>query len=364
MVSRKRDRSWRAALLVGVLAVDGASAQETKRSGRFVEINPEVRYSVSRALNYLVRHQNRSDSFRLDRFPVAENALAGLAFLAGGFTETGGDKKFSDGIRKCTTTLLSLQNPMGYFYDKHSRMYGHGFATLFLAELYGMCGDRDAKIREALKRAIRVIEKSQIAEGGWDYDPAARFGGKQKNFVISDTSITVCQTMALRAARNLGVRVDPLVISRARRYIARAQNPDGGFSYRTSGRYGHGESAFPRSAAGVCILYSLGDYSSNAMKNGIRYLEKNYTELSNPFAYYAQYYCSQAMFQVGGRRWREYYPWIRGVLAKEQEDDGSWKSGALAGFGLVSMEPSKVQTTSMALIVLQLPYRYLPIHER
>ena len=368
MATEKREVGWCATLLVSLLASGVGLAQEARPSGssrRFPELTSELRYSVLRALNYLVSHQKRTNSFLSDRYPVAENALVGLAFLTGGYTEKEGGKDYAKSIQKCTTTLLSLQNRQGYFRDRHSRMYGHGFATLFLAELYGMSGERSAQVRNALKRAIHVIEKSQSKEGGWDYEPGVRFGGEPPT--SSDTSITVCQTMALRAAKNLGLEIDLRVIQRAKSYILKAQNSDGGFSYRTGIRYARGESGFPRSAAGVCILYNLGQHSRpevrQALRRGVRYLEKHYTDLSNPFAYYAQYYCSQAMFQVGGRHWREYFPWIRGVLLREQEDDGSWRAGHPA-FSILSMETNKAQTTAMALIVLQLPYRYLPIHER
>jgi hypothetical protein len=64
------------------------------------------------------------------------------------------------------------------------------------------------------------------------------------------------------------------------------------------------------------------------------------------------------MFQVGGRRWDEYYAWIRARLIADQREDGSWRATALQS------EKNAAQTTAMALIVLQLPYRLLPIHER
>ena len=43
-------------------------------------------------------------------------------------------------------------------------MYSHGFATLFLAEIYGMTGDE--QVKEKLQRAVRLIEKTQNPEGG------------------------------------------------------------------------------------------------------------------------------------------------------------------------------------------------------
>ena len=161
----------------------------------------------------------------------------GLAFLAGGYTDQAGPAEFTEALKQITAKLLGYQNEAGYFDDGNkSRMYGHGFATLFLAELYGMSLERDQDIRGNLRRAIDVIEKSQSSEGGWDYHPALQFHRDlplsrepPTLHAYSDTSITVCQTMALRAARNLGLEVSEAVVARAQKYITSAQNPDGGF---------------------------------------------------------------------------------------------------------------------------------------
>jgi hypothetical protein len=262
-------------------------------------------------------------------------------------------------MKRGTKALLDRQNRSGYFEDGRSQMYGHGFATLYLAELYGASGSDDATLRLALERAIQVIESSQADTGGWDYAPAPQFVSSTDTFGASDTSITVCQTMALRAARDLGIKVDARVIAKARRYIGEAQNDDGGFCYRKQGRlsqYPFGSSSFPRSAAGVCILYSLGNYNSESIKRGFDYLYENYRwPWSNKFPFYAQYYCAQAMFQAGGRYWAESFPWARKALLEWQSSDGSWRAPP---------QENDVQATAMALIVLQLPYRFLPIHER
>jgi hypothetical protein len=346
-------------LAAGARALAEEPAGRDDRRAVRAEITSELRLGVSRGLQHLLSRQRESGDFD-DVHPVAVNALAGLAFLSGGYTERTGPLPYATAMRRGTAALLARQNDSGYFDDGRSLMYGHGFATLYLAELYGASGSDDPAVRRALERAIQVIEGSQADSGGWDYAPAPRFGSFAGSFGTSDTSITVCQTMALRAARDLGIKVDDQVIAKARTYIGKAQNPDGGFNYRSHGRLGRypfgASSAFPRSAAGVCILYSLGNYNSEAIKKGFDYLNESYRfPWSNKFPYYAQYYCSQAMFQAGGRYWAEYFPWARKALLEAQLPDGSWRAPPQENDG---------QATAMALIVLQLPYRFLPIHER
>ncbi|MGC4003656.1 MAG: hypothetical protein QM811_11230 [Pirellulales bacterium] len=71
----------------------------------------------------------------------------------------------------------------------HGPMYGHGFATLFLSECYGMTRRDD--LREKLSKAVRLIVTTQNPEGGWRYQP-------QRD--DADISVTICQIMALRCA--------------------------------------------------------------------------------------------------------------------------------------------------------------------
>jgi squalene cyclase len=320
------------------------------------EITSELRLSVQMGFEFLIKRQSVSGTFD-STFPVAANALAGIAFLAGGYSEKNGPTEYTQALKRDIEWLLANQNADGYFDDGSSRMYGHGFATLFLAELYGTSGCQNQAVRQALERAIRVIEGSQCPNGGWDYDPAPGYRGRSAQYATGDTSITVCQTMALRAARNLGLLIEAKVVDGALKYIKNAQNSDGGFCYRHSFESVFREpSTFPRSAAGVCILYSLGSYNSESIQRGFRYLDQNYRfPWSNAFPYYAHYYSAQAMFQAGGKHWAEYFPWIRKSLLKEQQPDGSWRA---------NLQENSMQATAMALIVLQLPYRFLPIHER
>jgi hypothetical protein len=327
----------------------GVTRAGGRSSVRGSEITREARLAILKGFKYLTTNMKKSGRFSgTDDYPVAGEALGGLAFLAGGHTDEEGEH--TEAVRNAVANLLRYQDEHGYFTDGQSKMYGHGFATLFFAELYGMTGDRAQTVRRALKNAITLIERSQDQYGGWDYEPSPGGG--------SDTSITVCQAMALRAARNLGIEVDAGVVRKARDFIRRAQNADGGFRYRIMGGTPLGRgSQFPRSAAGVCILHALSSSTQDEtarLKIGFDYLLANYRGF-NQFPYYADYYCAQALFQAGGRHWAEYYPSLRDKLIGKQQADGSW-----SGWGM-EVTP---QATAMALIALQVPLRYLPIVER
>ena len=115
------------------------------------------------------------------------------------------------------------------------------------------------ELREKLSKAVRLIVNSQNREGGWRYLPQR---------ADADISVTVCQVMALRAARNAGINVPRDTIDRSIEYVKRCQNPDGGFMYTLQG----GESAFARSAAALVALYSAGIYEGPVINKGLTYL--------------------------------------------------------------------------------------------
>lgn len=224
-------------------------------------------------------------------------------------------------------------------------MYGHGFAALFLGEIYGM-NPEDDRVRDALVRAVQLIQNSQNQEGGWRYNPVPN---------DADVSVTICEIMALRSARNAGIKIEKETIDRAVQYVRDCQNPDGGFRYMISA----GPSAWPRSAAGVASLYYAGIYQDDAIDRGLEYLVRNASPDgagpgSQTHYFYGHYYAVQAMYLAGGDRWTKWWPAIRDELVAKQDDMGAWSDYQ---FG-------QAYSTAMSLIILQMPKRYLPIFQK
>ena len=327
------------------------------------EITPEVGDAVRRGLAYLAENQLADGSFSGDRYGrnVAVVSLACLAFMSDGHMP--GRGAYGDNVRRGLEFILNNTADNGLIAadSSHGPMYGHGFATLFLGEVYGMtAGGGDTQLsnrtHEALLKAVRLIEQSQNEEGGWRYNPTP---------FDADTSVTICQVMALRSARNAGIRVDKKVIDSAVEYIRRCQNADGGFRYQA----GFGPSAFPRSAAGVATYFYAGieDYAEEIpiqrIRDGLGYIMQSGAPGSGGARqyhyFYGHYYAAQAMFLAGGTQWGEAYwktwwPAIRAELLDTQLPDGSWPDTSVgSAYG-----------TSMALIVLQMPNRYMPIFQR
>jgi hypothetical protein len=60
------------------------------------------------------------------------------------------------------------------------------------------------------------------------------------------------------------------------------------------------------------------------------------------------------MYLAGGERWKNWWPAIREELIAKQNADGTW----------TDQQIGDAYGTAMALIVLQMPKRYLPIFQR
>lgn len=310
-------------------------------------VRPETRKAIEAGLTYLAGQQNEDGSFGRGSYArnVAICGLAGMAFMAHGSTP--GRGPHGDVVTGCAAHIMNNCRESGFIISpgavSHGPMYGHGFATLFLADVYGM--HPDPAVRDKLEAAVKLIIATQNDEGGWRYEP------KRQD---ADISVTICQVMALRAARNAGIFVPNDTIDRCIEYVKRSQNPDGGFMYQLSQP---GESQFPRSAAGVVAFYNAGIYEGEELERGLEYLMQH-VPTSDAFNrdahfFYGHYYAVQAFWQAGGLRWQRWYPAIHDVLLARQKPDGSW-------FDQISPEYG----TAMACIVLQMPSNYLPIFQR
>jgi hypothetical protein len=237
-------------------------------------------------------------------------------------------------------------------------MHGHGYATLALAEAYGMFGVRRGnddgapghQLGDALRRAVSCIESSQIGDGGWGYTPTE---------ASHEGSITICQLQALRSARNAGIAVKSTTIHRAVDYVKKSQNDDGSFAYSHSER----RSSVALTAAALATLNALGEYDSPVVKRGMEYLSRNF-EASlrvGEWYYYGNTYAAQAFFQAHDPRlWDRFFPLLRDDLLAKQRDDGAWDDPV----GTPFKKYGAVYSTACALLILQIPFRYLPIFQR
>lgn len=250
--------------------------------------------------------------------------------------------------------------------DGLSRMHGHGFATLALAQAWTMSPTdaRGARIARALPLAVECIEASQGSEGGWWYEP--------RRSLEHEGSITITMAQALRGARHAGVRVDTGTIARAVDYVKRSQKEDGSFRYALA----DSSSSVALTAAAIATLEAAGTHGGKELEEGYDWLfralaarEATGGEEPNPLdrsgwkqsdkrlycRFYERLYVAQCLWQHADpqvfARWNTNE--TRRVVTT-QLADGSWHDPQ---FG-------DAYATAMCCLFLEVPLGLLPIFQR
>lgn len=375
------------ALLMGTALAGGDDSADTKSAASKDELLTRAARIAEDGLRYLASQQNDDRSFSVEqgedatRAQLAVTALASLAFMSGGSTM--GRGPYKDQVRGSIEYLLDHQVDKpppgqgagrvgemehGYFVvesDSTSKMHGHGFATLAVAQAYGTLSidpsygesagpkarEDQRRMRRSLVAAVNLICRSQSEQGGWYYQPYDN---------DHEGSMTVLMVQALRASRNAGIEVPKSVIDRAIRYIHKSQRPeDGAFRYHLNSP----QVSFALTAAAVATLNAAGSYDTDVIDKGIEYMRRHDPVL-NPdqwqadqnFPYYGRLYAAQAYYVFHDRRlWEEWHRRIvRNLENRQDQRTGHFEGG----------QYGRVYATAVSCLVLQLPFQYLPIFQR
>jgi hypothetical protein len=338
-----------------VLAVVTAPRASSSEELYPKHIDARTQKSIERGLDYLAKTQSRDGNWNASSdgaaYPTVMASLAGMAFLANGNTPSRGP--FAENVRRAELFVMGSSRPGGLITDPAESngrsMYGHGFSMLFLSTVYGM--ETEPRTREALKKVVTdgidLTARAQSAVGGWTYIPG---GG-------DEGSVTVTQMQGLRAASNAGFTVPKGTVEKAVKYLEMCRTPEGGIRYAA---YSGGGPRLAISAAAICTLYNAGEYDSRLAEACLAYvwaqfeLNREQWSKGGGHDFYTHLYASQAFYQAGDQYWDDYFPRIRDHLLRTQKPDGSWDGDGIG----------PVYGTSVALIILQLPYKFVPIFQR
>ena len=370
MADRTRSwRSFRALLLTALLALSPQPAPRAVAAtpGPVLPelVSRETQAAINKALEYLARTQRHDGSWSTGNYggnSATMTSLAAIAMMANGSTPEEGP--YARNVTRAMEYVLNqARREDGLICGAASgrSMYDHGFSMLFLAQCYGaeINPAYEERLHGVLTRAVELTAKSQSnlgkrlnGAGGWYYSPEAR---------TDEGSVTVTQLQALRACRNVGIKVPTRTIERAVAYLRHCQMRDGGICYSANSR---SSSRPPISAAALACFYAAGIYDRREGDTGVEAnmvsrLWKYMAPHTEPGRiesgmwghwYYMNFYLAQALYQRGDEDWGAYYLAIQKRLLSEQNIDGSWSGGV-----------GSVYRTSIALTILQLPYNYLPI---
>jgi len=297
----------------------------------------EIDETYRKGLLFLAESQEEAGCWT-DSSYGSQPGVVGMTILA--FLARGDDPEFGPYrlyVKRAMDFLLKQQNQeTGYI---GSSMYNHGFATLALAEAYGLTND--LRLGPALEKASKLIVSSQKSnpKGGWRYSPDSQ---------DADSTISGAQLVALFAARNAGIKVPEEAIEKGKAFLLSCQDTNGGFGYTAASG-----ANLPRSAIGSLILSLAKDTNTDAYRNSVEFLKENSQFGDQGHKYYSLYYTSQAMFRASPSMWNTWNSQNFKRLQSTQTENGSWNGNYGQTFA-----------TSAALLSLALNYRYLPIYER
>lgn len=339
-----------AVALVAVCATGRAAPEPPRRDE--VKVDEKTETVIKNALRWLATKQLPNGAWgstgEEQRHPVAMTGYVLLTFMAAGHLP--GEGEFGKNVSAGTQYLLDNVRPEGTFTDRNNGqyMYGHGIASIALAEVYGQT--KSPQMRPKLEKVIKLIIAAQNREGGWRYRPVAS---------DADISVTVLQVVALRAAKNGGIDVPQKTIDDAVRYVKNCQHaPSGGFAYQP-GR----DPGYARTAAAIYSLQVCGLYDDPMVKKGSEYLIKNFQRNDQWFTY-GNFYAAPAQYMIGGETWAKWYSQLKDVLLKNGTALGGdryyWEPKLDASHGGVG----PVFSTAVYTMILAMPYHYVPLYQR
>lgn len=311
--------------------------------------NPKWEKAIKKGLDWVKNTQSSRGHWTAGTYPTAMTALAGTALICSGSTTTQGP--YTKPIKKCVDYLTNKCRTNGMIGDPltdNRYTYGHGFAMLFLSQVLGEEEDaeRREELVEVLKKAVDFSAKAQTNSGGWGY-VSARDGSQ-----FDEGSTTITQVQGLRGCRNAGIPVPAEVIERAKKYIYKCRNPDGGISYSSRNR---GSSRPAITAAALAALYNAGENDKKRTGPMAAYCKKNLHNLGGRYGHwhYTYLYYSQVVYRNGRKLWNPFRDKLYSRLLKEQTSNGSWTGNI-----------GPIYVTSTNLIMLQLDKAFLPIYQR
>ncbi|MHC4779818.1 MAG: prenyltransferase/squalene oxidase repeat-containing protein, partial [Planctomycetota bacterium] len=323
--------------------------------------------ALVRGLDYLVEHQNEDGSWsnlfgfkwhddyiRSGEGPHAGiSALAGLAILSTGRKPEVG--RYGTALSKAKDFILGCgKYTGGYIIERQSRMYSHAYAGLFLAELYGMTGDR--RIKEKLDGAIALSVAGQAESGGWGYTPFDH---------IVDLTITVPHWQYMTVAKGFGVRVPQESLDRAMKYIDGSRfGPDekgrsGAYCYELALKE-RSRITFGTTACGLSTsTFVAGEPLDKLTSSGFFQLESRRASRSGAEVgrkdyhyFFSHFYAMQAFSKSGGKRWVAWWRTVSREILNAQRADGSWID-----------EIGPHYATAMAILILSAPTRNLAVYK-
>ena len=334
--------------------------------------------AIARALSWLERHQESTGAWTssFDRrcrdgrcsgpgesqHDTGLTALAALAFLAQGNSPARG--RHAPALRRAVDWLRKQQDASGRVGppDCEKALYNHALAAMALVEASGTLdfeNAHDPALAMDASKAVAWLVSAQNAGAGWRYRNYNAAGAAAEEGGNNDTSVTGWCVMALKDARTAGFEVPDSAFQGASAWLDRAQAEDPAnyqvtYGYTKANAFVH-HSTQTTTAVGLLCRELMGQPKSVPQAAG---LVMEHLPSRPTMNLYYWYYGTLAMFQAGGKEWREWFPALKKTLLDSQArsgcEQGSWEP-ADDPWGA---EGGRVYMTAMGALCLESVERY------
>jgi prenyltransferase beta subunit len=336
------------------------------------DASDKYRPTIDKGLAWLVKQQAKDGSWSENNGAnkTSITAFAAMALLADGNTINEG--KYKTQLRDALNWYLrqqakdaKYQGVLGNKDDPGSTgryMPEHGVALSFLSKIYGEIDDAQirARLKVGLNDAVAFSVNGQSTSGGWFY--TSRIEGHNS----TENVATMVQIQGLLDARDAGIAVPKVTMTKALTYLKNCTTGDGSILYSARG---DGKDLPDKGGRPTITAMAAATY----MRNHEKYDEP----LSRWIGFCAEqkvirpdepksagdllphYYFCKVAFHLEEKRWaaafpdkkvpahlvwKKYRPALFDHLQREQDKDGSWSTR--------SWTLGPVFNTTMALNIL------------
>ena len=322
---------------------------------------------------------------------MAATGMALLPFLGAGYTHTD-DNPYRETIRAGLNYLTYRARIVNAGVDFRAGvlsqgMYTQAIVALTLCEAYEMTGD--AELKPLADGAARFIAASQRTDGGWRYEAI----GDPQFFaeIPGDTSVAGWQMLALKSAASAGLDLPAAVFYKVGAFLD-SVGIENDSKYRYQSHTNESDNELRgTTAVGLLMREYLGwGPDKRAIKRGLGHLDNWFDEMNDDwtalkkgktersdrrltasdgrirFNLYYAYYAALAMHHVGGKNWHQTFAHTREFLIQTQSngETSPHEAGSWLFYDRYMNDGGRLLNTALSVLILETPYRYLPMYQK
>jgi len=340
--------------------------------------------AIDAGLKWLAAHQDEDGKWDCDGFmkhddpgsetcngpgnavhDVGVTGLALLAFLGDGSTMRSGPYK--ENIKQGVKWLRNQQQENGLFGSNasHDFIYDHAIAAYAMCEAYGL--SKYKLLKSTAQKGINYLESHRNPYSVWRYQPRDN---------DNDISVTGWCIMAYESGQFFELQINDQALKLCETFLDQVSDPTGRHGYTKAGEQssrkpGDHATKFPvekgeaLTAVGLFCRFFMGQDPKEkpimkAAADLILSKPPVWDEKGGSIDHYYWYYATYALFQYGGRHWKDWQKKLETAVVKNQHIDKAKKNllGSWDPIGAWGEDGGRVYSTAILVLTLEAYYRY------